>query len=97
MSSISGFVSKIGYAYDGDTGLRYVEIENPALKISARVFYVSPQVQVGQVVRLGTPIGVAQTLQTRYPGGIVDHVHLELGDRAGHKLDASTLIQQRFG
>lgn len=94
---ISGLVTRIGYAYGDDPGLRYVEIENPALKISARVFYVAPEVQVGQVVRLGTPIGIAQTLQARYPGGIVDHVHLELGDAAGHKLDAATLIQQRFG
>jgi murein DD-endopeptidase MepM/ murein hydrolase activator NlpD len=94
---ISGLVTRIGYAYGDDPGLRYVEIENPALKISARVFYVAPEVQVGQVVRLGTPIGFAQTLQARYPGGIVDHVHLELGDAAGHKLNAATLIQQRFG
>jgi murein DD-endopeptidase MepM/ murein hydrolase activator NlpD len=94
---ISGLVTRIGYAYGDDPGLRYVEIENPALKISARVFYVAPEVQVGQVVRLGTPIGIAQTLQARYPGGIVDHVHLELGDAAGHKLDAATLIRQRFG
>ncbi len=94
---ISGLVTKIGYAYGDDPGLRYVEIENPALKISARVFYVAPEVQVGQVVRLGTPIGVAQTLQARYPRGIVDHIHLELGDAAGHKLDAATLIQRRFG
>ncbi len=94
---ISGLVTKIGYAYGDDPGLRYVEIENPALKISARVFYVAPEVQVGQVVRLGTPIGIAQTLQARYPGGIVDHVHLELGDSAGHKLNAATLILQRFG
>jgi peptidoglycan LD-endopeptidase LytH len=94
---ISGLVTRIGYAYGDDPGLRYVEIENAALKISARVFYVAPQVQVGQVVRLGTPIGIAQTLQARYPGGIVDHVHLELDDAAGHKLNAAALIQQRFG
>jgi murein DD-endopeptidase MepM/ murein hydrolase activator NlpD len=94
---ISGLVTKIGYAYGDDPGLRYVEIDNPALKISARVFYVAPQVQVGQIVRLGAPIGIAQTLQARYPGGIVDHVHLELGDAAGHKLNAAALIQRRFG
>lgn len=94
---ISGLVTRIGYAYGDDPGLRYVEIENPALKISARVFYVAPEVQVGQIVRLGTPIGIAQTLQARYPRGIVDHIHLELGDATGHKLDAATLIQQRFG
>lgn len=93
---ISGFVSKIGYAYPGDTTLRYVEIDNPALKLSARVFYVDPKVQPGDAVAIGHPIGTAQTLQAKYPGGITDHVHLELADKAGRKLDATTLIVARL-
>jgi murein DD-endopeptidase MepM/ murein hydrolase activator NlpD len=93
---VSGFVSKIGFPYPGDTHLRYVEIDNPALHISARVFYVEPAVTVGQIVRLGASIGAAQTLQARYPGGITDHVHLELADRAGDKLDAAKLIVARL-
>lgn len=97
LAPISGYVTKIGYPYADDTELRYVEIDNPALKISARVFYVDPGVVVGQAVRLGTRIGVAQTLQARYPGGITDHVHLEMADGAGHKLDAATLLLARVG
>lgn len=93
---ISGFVTKIGFPYAGDTGLRYIEIDNPALKIVARVFYVQPDVTVGQVIRLGAIIGQAQTLQARYPGGITDHVHLELADANGRKLDASKLITARL-
>lgn len=92
---ISGYVTKIGYAYPGDEVLRFVEIENPALHLQARVFYVDPDVEVGQAVAVGRPIGRAHSLQAKYPGGIVDHVHLEIADRRGHKLDAETLIFAR--
>jgi hypothetical protein len=96
VAPISGFVSKIGFPYADDQQLRYVEIENPALSMSARVFYVDPQVEVGQAVRLGAPIGVAQDLQARYRG-ITEHVHLEVADRTGHKLDAANLLHARLG
>jgi murein DD-endopeptidase MepM/ murein hydrolase activator NlpD len=89
---ISGFVSKIGHPYADGGALRYVEIVNPALKLSARVFYVDPTVKVGDPVSIQQAIGVAQSLQDRYPGGITDHVHLEIADAAGRKLDPSSLI-----
>jgi hypothetical protein len=92
---ISGYVTKIGYAYPGDEVLKFVEIENPALHLQARVFYVDPDVAVGDAVAVGRPIGHAHTLQQKYPGGIVDHVHLEIADRRGRKLDAATMILAR--
>jgi murein DD-endopeptidase MepM/ murein hydrolase activator NlpD len=92
---ISGYVTKIGYAYPGDHVLRFVEIENPALHLQARVFYVDPDVSVGQAVAVGQPIGHAHSLQKKYPGGITDHIHLEIADRRGRKLDAATLILAR--
>ncbi|MGH6964363.1 MAG: M23 family peptidase [Phenylobacterium sp.] len=92
---ISGYVTKIGYAYPGDHSLRFVEIENPALRLQARVFYVDPDVAVGDAVAVGRPIGRAHTLQRKYRGGIIDHVHLELADARGRKLDAATLIVAR--
>jgi len=88
---ISGFVTKIGYAYPDDQTLRFVEIDNPALHLTARVFYVDPQVAVGEAVAIGHPIGTAHSLQARYPLGITDHVHLEIAE-AGRKVDAQTLI-----
>lgn len=98
VAPISGFVTRIGHPYANDNTLRYVEITNPALRLSARVFYVQAKVVVGQAVRLGSPIGVAQTLQARYPRGITDHVHLEVADSAsGRKLDAADLIHARLG
>jgi murein DD-endopeptidase MepM/ murein hydrolase activator NlpD len=92
---ISGYVARIGYAYPDDTQLRYVEIDNPALHLTARVFYVDPNVAVGDTVAVGRPIGQAHTLQHRYPLGITDHVHLEIADAKGRKLNAETLIMAR--
>ena len=91
---ISGYVSKIGFAYPDDQTLRYIEIDNPALHLTARVFYVDPNVAVGDAVAVGHPIGVAHSLQRRYPLGITDHVHLEIAEQ-GRKVDASTLIIAR--
>lgn len=90
---ISGYVSKIGYAYPDDQALRFVEIENPALHLTARVFYVDPRVAVGDAVAIGHPIGEALSLQRRYPG-ITNHIHLEIAER-GRKMDAQTLIFAR--
>jgi len=91
---ISGFASKIGFAYAGDQTLRFVEITNPALGYIARAFYIDPLVEVGRTVRLGQPIGRLATLQDRYPG-ITDHVHLELMKTDGARMDATALIHAR--
>lgn len=93
VAPISGYVSKIGYAYPDDQTLRFVEIDNPALKLTARVFYVDPSVQVGDAVAVGHPIGEALSLQRRYRG-ITNHVHLEIAER-GRRVDAQTLIVAR--
>ena len=90
---ISGYVAKIGYAYPDDQALKFVEIDNPALHLAARVFYVDPKVQEGDAVAVGRPIGTAHSLQRRYRG-IIDHIHLEIV-RRGRKLDAATLIVAR--
>jgi hypothetical protein len=93
---ISGFVTKIGFAYPGDSTLKFVEISNPALHYEARVFYVDPSVQIGQAVHLGAPIGVHHTLEAKYPGGMTDHVHLEIFDTRGERIDATRVITARW-
>ncbi|MBC7668067.1 MAG: peptidoglycan DD-metalloendopeptidase family protein, partial [Gemmatimonadaceae bacterium] len=87
---ISGYVTKIGYAYAGYSDLRFVEITNPALGYVARAFYVTPHVEVGQTVRLGQIIGQDQSLQKHYPG-ITDHVHLEVMQLGGERVNAAQL------
>jgi peptidoglycan LD-endopeptidase LytH len=93
---ISGYVTKIGYAYAGDQNLKFVEITNPALRVAARVFYVNPAVQEGQAVAMGRPIGTAKSLQRKYPGGMTDHVHLEVFDRRGVRIDAAKIITAEY-
>ena len=92
---ISGYVTKIGYAYAGDNGLTFVEITNPALGYVARAFYVTPGVEVGQAVRLGDTIGQDQSLQGHYPG-ITDHVHLEVMQPGGERVNAAELIVRKM-
>ena len=96
VAPVSGFVTKIGFAYAGAPELKFVEITNPALKYEVRVFYVEPQVEVGEAVAIGHPIGRAHTLQDRYPAGMTDHVHLEIQDRRGARMDATQVILARY-
>ena len=92
---MSGFVSKIGAAYPGDSRYHYVEITNPALHYEVRVFYVDPSVREGEAVHIGQPIGRAHSLQPRYPG-ITNHVHLEIGRIGGRKLDPERFIAEKM-
>ena len=92
---ISGYVTKIGYAYAGSSDLKFVEITNPALGYVARAFYVSPDVEVGQTVRLGEAIGRVASLQGHYPG-ITDHVHLEVMEPGGERVNAAALIVRKL-
>jgi murein DD-endopeptidase MepM/ murein hydrolase activator NlpD len=96
VAPISGYVSKIGYAYPGDETLKFVEITNPALHYEARVFYIDPSVQVGEAVAIGHQIGTHHTLERKYPGGMTDHVHLELIDTHGQRFDATRVITARY-
>jgi len=93
---MSGYVTKIGFAYAGDQTLKFVEITNPALNYSARVFYVNPKVQVGDTVAIGQLIATAHSLQRKYPGGMTDHVHLEILDRRGARIDAARMITAEY-
>lgn len=92
---ISGYVTKIGYAYAGSSDLKFVEISNPALGYVARAFYVTPGVEVGQTVRLGETIGNVESLQKHYPG-ITDHVHLEVMQPGGERVNAAELIVRKL-
>lgn len=94
---MSGFVTRVGWAYDGDPALRTIEITNPALNYVARVLYVSPKVEVGQVVAIGDIIGHAQDLQGKYPRGMTNHVHLQIAPQGRGWMDATVLIPPTRG
>lgn len=95
-SPISGYVTKIGMAYADDRDLQFVEITNRAIGYVARVFYVNPAVEVGEAVRLGQTIGEAHGLQERYPGGMTDHVHLELMGPDQKRMDATAVLTEKY-
>lgn len=97
LAPMSGFVTRLGYAYAGDMNLRTVEIVNPALNYVARILYVDPSVTVGQAVHLGETIGHAQSLQGKYPGGMTNHVHLQIAREGRDWMDARLLIPDSRG
>lgn len=95
---IAGRITRIGHAYNSRSGLNFVEIHDPTLKITARIFYVEPGLAIGDEIVAGEPIGLAQDLSRRYPRGITNHVHVELFNANGARLDAALLLplpQQR--
>jgi murein DD-endopeptidase MepM/ murein hydrolase activator NlpD len=96
VAPISGYVTKIGFAYAGDQDLKYVEVTNPALGYVARIFYVDPAVEVGQAVRLGESVGTAHSLQAKYPGGMTDHVHMELAGPDHTRFDSTQVLTARY-
>ena len=85
-----GKVSKIGYPYSDDLSFRYVQITDLSNN-KWRYFYIFPDVQMGEVIDIITPLGMLQTLQERYPG-ITDHVHLEVIANSGVKVDPASLL-----
>jgi len=96
VAPISGYISKIGFAYADDSNLKFVEISNPALRYTARVFYVDPEVEVGQAVHVGQNIGSHHSLERKYPGGMTDHVHLEIMNTRGARIDATQVITAHY-
>jgi len=95
IAPISGMVTGIGQAYGDTPNLKYVEITNAALGFEARVFYVNPDVAIGDPIKIGAPLGKIADLSRRYPGGMTNHVHLELKDPSGRRIDATRVITAR--
>jgi murein DD-endopeptidase MepM/ murein hydrolase activator NlpD len=89
---ISGYVTKIGSAYSSSPEYRYIEITNPALRYEARVFYVDPDVRVGESVHLGDVIGTVRSLKLKYGEAVTDHVHLEIKAPGGRNIDATQVL-----
>lgn len=88
---INGVVTRIGYAYRRNVSLRFIELRDETTRQSARVFYVAPDVSVGDDVSAGDQIGLVQSLQRRYPG-ITNHVHVEIDDARGRAIDPETVL-----
>ena len=81
-SPISGKVVRYGVPYDNDSRYSGIHIQNDEYLV--KIFYMLPSVQPGQYVTRGQAIGTAQKISTKYGGGMIDHVHVEVwpGGRA---------------
>lgn len=88
-SPVRGQVTKIGYPYEGNFEKRYVQIV--AEKYRFRIFYVEPNVAVGDYIELGEVIGTSQALGASFTGG-TDHVHFEVIDPDGNYVNPEPII-----
>lgn len=73
-------VKRVSYPYEGDLSLKgialYTKVDG--VHYDGRIFYFTPDANIiGRTITKGTRIGVAQTLQKKYPG-ITDHIHVQL-------------------
>ena len=92
LSTVTGIVTKLGYAYADDLSFRYVEITEDHIK--HRFFYVEPSVKEGDYIKEDEIIGASQSLNERYEG-ITEHVHYEILDRGNNPLDPDLFFATR--
>jgi murein DD-endopeptidase MepM/ murein hydrolase activator NlpD len=76
-------VTRIGLAY-ANSSLRSVHLKgwDEWGAYTFKLLYVEPEVTVGEILRAGEVIGVAQDLRDRYPD-ITRHVHFEVHNLQG--------------
>jgi hypothetical protein len=91
-SPIGGLITRIGHSYDNDRSLTFVEITDTVTNMVARVHYVDTAVFEGQIVSAGDPLGQAQDLSKRYPGGMTNHVHVEMSAGQRVMLDPASML-----
>ena len=80
VTPVSGVVTKLGYCYGDDLSYRYVEVTGTSDR-RHRFFYISPGVQVGEIVTAGeTALGCVQDIAARYKhrGFMNNHFHYEV-------------------
>lgn len=88
LSLTAGVITRIGFPYHNDTVHRYIEVV-PGDFYAIRYFYVSPQVEVGQMVSADSILGTAQDVTLKYPReGMTPHIHVEvIAVKTGERVD----------
>ena len=74
---ISGKVEKIDIAYSDDDRFNTLHILSDDKTVLVKLLYVKSNMQQGDVVTRGLPVGTVQNLQEKY-SGITNHVHVEV-------------------
>jgi len=91
ISPIHGVVSKLGYPYAGNLEFRYVEITGQPYRV--RLMYVRPDVQVGDRIFKGQPVGVVQDIAGYWNPEMKNHIHMEVY-KHGLLTDPEPLVMQ---
>ena len=88
-----GNVTGTGYAYQGDSRLQIVKIQTPN-GYTASEMYVKPasEIKNGTHVSAGQVIGTAQDIRVRTGPKVTPHVHVQIRDSAGQRVNPETLI-----
>ena len=96
ISPVAGKVTKIGFPYDpkdlSKGYLRYVEVTTEK-KNRHRFFYITPKVDVGDLIAIGDVLGATQGLTSVYIG-ITDHFHYEVIDPWGAFIDPTAWVTE---
>jgi len=92
---ISGYVTKIGYAYPGEKTLKFRRDHQPGAELCRPRLLCGPGGRGRDAVALGHEIARPQP-ERKYPGGMTNHVHLEIMDRPEHRIDAARMIVARY-
>lgn len=88
-----GTVTGIGYAYQGDTRLQIMNIKTPG-GMTVGELYTAPSanVKVGTRVSTGETIGTAQDIRIRTGPKVTPHIHVQIRDSGGQRINPETLI-----
>lgn len=71
-----GFIARTVDPY-GDGKFSGLKIKT--LDFDMKIMYMKPYAGlIGEAVKKGTPIGMAQDVSTRYTGGVKPHLHIEI-------------------
>lgn len=91
---IDGVITRKVYPYGAKKSWRGCELtgvqQYSGYKI--KVFYIKPIKNVGNLVKAGEPIGVAQSISTKYSHHMIDHIHIEVR-KYNHLIDPVNIFQ----
>lgn len=77
ISPHGGKITKLGYCYEGNMDLRYIEITDKIYR--SRLLYVKPlNIKVGDLIMDCHEIGTAQDIASHWGNGMINHIHWQI-------------------
>jgi len=89
-SPIHGTVTRSAQPYASDSKYQGCVIENDDYEV--KLFYMIPT-KIGNNVKAGEKIGIAQAISEKYGGSMKDHIHIEVRTQSGELLNPSDLLK----